>query len=331
DPRARHTPDDVLIVSRLAAHLQERFAYDLVNPFTERGQDPVVQFLFERQRGHCELFAAGLAALSRSVGIPARLVTGFRASEFNTLGGYYVVRQSNAHAWTEINGGPGVGWVTFDSTPPASVRAQHQTPEGWLSSLRSVYEHVEFAWIRRVVAFDSRTQERVLQNAQLSIAVVQGRVASWFGRARDGLRALHQRTRLDRIETLSLIVGGAGLGAAAVLLIRSHLNRRRRLARLQLTRLPHDQRRDLGRRLGFYLAMLDILERQGHRRPAWQSPQDFADQLSREFPLRFDPVVSLTELFYDVRFGGRVSDDADRERIRLHLKRLEHTAADRRI
>lgn len=331
DPKALHTPDDVLMVSALADYLQERYAYDLVNPIARRGQDPIVQFLFERQRGHCELFAAGLAAMCRSVGIPARLVTGFRASEFNSIGGYYVVRQSNAHAWTEINGGPDVGWITFDATPPASVQAEHRAPEGWFSTLRSAYEHIEFAWIRRVVAFDSRTQEQVLANAQQTIATIQNRTADGFARVRDGVVGLGQRARLDRFELFGLIFSLVGLCIAAVILTRSYLSRRRRLARLQLMRLPGDVRRDLGRRLGFYLTMLDILERHGYRRPAWQSPQDFANELAREHPQRFAPVVALTDLFYEVRFGRRVADAAYRRRIRTHLKRLERTAADRRV
>ncbi|MEM7624399.1 MAG: transglutaminase domain-containing protein [Planctomycetota bacterium] len=329
DLQALHTPDDLAIASVLAEYLREHYEYDLVNPVPLRGQDPIVTFLFERRRGHCELFAAGLAAMCRSLGIPARLATGFRASEFNTIGGYYVVRQSNAHAWTEVDGGPGSGWVTFDSTPTASVQAEHRAPEGWLSTLRAAYEHIEFAWIRRVVAFDSRTQEQFLENAYQSIAAIGHRAEAWFGRVRDQVFKLGHRTHFGRLQIVALSIGLLGLGLAAVLLTRSYLNRRRRLARLQLTRLPGDRRRDLGKRLGFYLTMLDILDRHGHRRPDWQSPRDFADQLTREHPLRFDPVVALTELFYDVRFGQRETDAADHQLIQAHLKRLEYTAVNR--
>ena len=331
DPSAAYTDDDLLITAALAEYLQERYAYDLVNPVPRGDEDPVTTFLFDRRRGHCELFAAGLAAMCRSIGIPARLVTGFRASEFNSIGGYYVVRQSNAHAWTEIDGGPGIGWITFDATPSASVQAEHRAPEGWFSMLRAAYEHIEFAWIRRVVAFDSRTRDQLLGNAEQSVITVMAGLMDWSDRVRRWVAGWGVQTRWGHLQVLGLGLSVMGLGLAAVVLARSYLNRRRRLARLQLTRLPGPQRRDLGRRLRFYLTMLDILERHGHRRPAWQSPRDFADQLVREHPLRFDPVVALTELFYDVRFGRRRTDAGDQRRIRAHLRQLEHTVVERRI
>lgn len=331
DPAVRHSPDDLRIAATLSEYLQSRYTYDLVNPAVPKDQDPVVHFLFERRRGHCELFAAGLTALCRSIGIPARLVTGFRASEFNSIGGYYVVRQSNAHAWTEINAGPDMGWITFDATPAASVNAEHRAPEGVLSLLRSVYEHVEFAWIRQIVAFDNRTRQKVLRNSRVFILAARSRVYDAIDGTRERFEVLGRRVNFGGLEILGVGLSVAGLLVAAMILVRSYLVRRRRLVRLQLTRLPAEVRRDLGRRLGFYLAMLDILDRHGYRRPAWQSPQEFAESLAQEFPLRFDPVVALTDLFYDVRFGQRQTDAADRKRIRAHLKQLEYSAVQRRL
>src|SRR3546814_7772307 len=55
----------------------------------------------------------------------------------------------------------------------------------------------------------------------------------------------------------------------------------------------------------FYLTMLDMLERYGYVRPSWQSPFSFAQELAQAQPLKFDPVIALTELFYEIRFGQR--------------------------
>ncbi len=101
DPAAPPEPDDRRRVERLEHFLRTHFDYALDNPEVPAGKDPVISFLFENRRGHCELFAAGLVALCRSVGIPARIATGYRAGEFNALGGYYVVRPEHAHAWVE--------------------------------------------------------------------------------------------------------------------------------------------------------------------------------------------------------------------------------------
>ncbi len=68
--------------------------------------------------GHCEYFASGMALLARSLGIPSRVVSGFRVREYNPVGGFHVVRARDAHAWVEawVDG----RWVTYDPTPPAA-------------------------------------------------------------------------------------------------------------------------------------------------------------------------------------------------------------------
>ncbi|MEM6459676.1 MAG: transglutaminaseTgpA domain-containing protein [Planctomycetota bacterium] len=322
DPEARHTPDDLRAAAALADHLRRRYAYDLDNPPARAGADPTSVFLFESRRGHCELFAAALVGLCRSVGIPARMVTGFHAGEFNTLGGYYVVRPTHAHAWAEVDAGPGVGWVTLDPTPGDEVRAIHRTPDGLLAGLRQAYEHVEFAWIRLVVAFDQRTRQDVLQSVGQTFRETRRGGAQ---RLDDLIAAVRRLPALGlrRPEALVMLLCAAGLLLAGFVAARQVLARRRRLARLRIDRLPAAERRGLGRRLGFYLRMLDLLERHGYRRPAWQSPAAFAAELAEANPLRFDPVVALTDTFYEVRYGDRPLDPERRQRVRAHLKQLE--------
>ncbi|MEM1109230.1 MAG: transglutaminaseTgpA domain-containing protein [Planctomycetota bacterium] len=327
DPQTRHTEDDLRIVAALVEYFRDGFQYDLDNPRPRPGEDPLVNFLFETQRGHCELFAAGLTALCRSIGIPARVVTGFRASDFNTVGGYYVVRQSNAHAWTEVDGGPGVGWRSFDATPPEPVEEQHRAPEGILASVRQVYEHIEFAWIRNIVAFDGQIRQSVIDNFTASVGDTKRWAEGKFKGLIGSLAALPKRLHLDRVEVIATLIGIACLLTAALITIRLRILRRRRLARLQLTSLPPSQRSGLSRRLAFYLKMLDLLESRGYRRPDWQSPLDFARELAEANPIRFDPVVALTEHFYDIRFGHRSLDSERKSLIRVHLQQLEKNAA----
>ena len=99
---------------RLNNHLLTRFKYTLAKPQT--ALDPLDEFLFVRRSGNCEYFAAALAALLRSVDIPARVVGGFQRGDWNPYGRYFMVRMSDAHAWVEAHF-PGSGWVTFDPTP----------------------------------------------------------------------------------------------------------------------------------------------------------------------------------------------------------------------
>ena len=109
----------------LERQLQSRYTYSLQVDATGR-QDPILQFLLQHKRGHCEYFASAMALLSRSVGIPARVVAGYRVTERNELGGYYIVRERNAHAWVEA-WVPGHGWRSYDPTPPAELLAGSST------------------------------------------------------------------------------------------------------------------------------------------------------------------------------------------------------------
>ena len=60
----------------------------------------------------------------RAAGIPSRIVTGYLGGEINPVGNYMIVRQADAHAWTEVQTGP-LRWTTIDPTPPATLRDLH--------------------------------------------------------------------------------------------------------------------------------------------------------------------------------------------------------------
>ncbi len=72
-------------------------------------------FLFTRKAGFCEHYAAAFCTLMRAAGLPARIVVGYQGGEFNSWGGHYLVRQSDAHAWSEV-WLEGVGWQRADPT-----------------------------------------------------------------------------------------------------------------------------------------------------------------------------------------------------------------------
>lgn len=104
------------------AYLKENYRYDLDIAPQGGGEDAVSYFLFEEKAGYCEHFASAMAVMARSVGIPARVVTGYAAGSYNPFTGLWEVRQSDAHAWVEVYFG-GAGWVPFDPTPGFDVPA----------------------------------------------------------------------------------------------------------------------------------------------------------------------------------------------------------------
>lgn len=121
--RQQGLDDAAIAEAALSYFRREHFVYTLQPPLL--GRNSVDEFLFETRRGFCEHYASAFAVLMRAAGIPARIVTGYVGGELNELSGYYVIRQSDAHAWTEI-WLPDRGWWRIDPTaavPPERVEA----------------------------------------------------------------------------------------------------------------------------------------------------------------------------------------------------------------
>ena len=67
----------------------------------ERGRDVLERFVLDVRRGNCEYFASAAAVMLRMANVPARLVGGYRGGDYNRAGGYYSVRERQAHVWVE--------------------------------------------------------------------------------------------------------------------------------------------------------------------------------------------------------------------------------------
>jgi hypothetical protein len=116
---------------------REAFYYTLEPP--PLGSNPVDRFLFETRRGFCEHYASAFAVMMRSVGIPTRIVLGYQGGEINPLGGHMIVRQSDAHAWTEV-WLEGLGWRRVD--PTAAVAPERVD----LGASEAAFDGVGAAW-----------------------------------------------------------------------------------------------------------------------------------------------------------------------------------------
>jgi protein-glutamine gamma-glutamyltransferase len=134
---------------RLESYLAREYSYTL--DFVGRdAANPLEAFLFTYKTGHCEYFASAMVLLLRSQGIPARLAAGFLGGEYNPLSGYYIVRQSNAHAWVEAYL-PDAGWSEFDPTPPAGRPATE--PSSLWNLADQTWDLVVFRWDRYVLTY----------------------------------------------------------------------------------------------------------------------------------------------------------------------------------
>lgn len=138
-------------------HLRARYDY---STYMDAKNFSLEHFLFESKKGNCEYFATAGVVLLRHAGVPARLVTGFLAEEWNEYGHFYDVRQREAHAWVEAYL-PGQGWVTLDPTPPQgmfSLRA-----EALARRLGRWFDAVQTQWYRSVVGYDQYTQSNTFR------------------------------------------------------------------------------------------------------------------------------------------------------------------------
>jgi transglutaminase-like putative cysteine protease len=156
--RAAGGGDEAERARRLERFLVTEYAYTL-ELLGRSGESPIEEFLFENRRGHCELFASAMVLMLRSQGIAARLVTGFLGGEASALEGYFIVRQSNAHAWVEAYI-PGRGWQVYEPTPPAG-RPSGGGDSPWLRALQA-YDYLIFRWDRYILTFGAADQVGLL-------------------------------------------------------------------------------------------------------------------------------------------------------------------------
>ncbi len=155
---------------------RQPFFYTLTPPLL--GQEAVDEFLFDSRRGFCGHYASAFAALMRAAGIPARVVTGYQGGTYNRFADYWILRQSDAHAWDEI-WVDGQGWLRIDPTsmiPPERVdrglndivvaghsltsRWEQRTP--WLTDTRLRLDALRLLWRQRILGFDQSSQEKLL-------------------------------------------------------------------------------------------------------------------------------------------------------------------------
>lgn len=157
------------------------FEYTLKLRRQDKGLDPVEEFLYRTKEGHCERFAAALVLMSRSVGIPANYVLGFKGWDSGDEPGVYLVRQEHTHAWAEVlvprpapvdfpfekppqieSGKPIVWqWLSLDPTPDGGTETP--TPSSWIANARET--GVSF-FMDFIVGYNSDRRNASVQSAR---------------------------------------------------------------------------------------------------------------------------------------------------------------------
>ena len=316
-PRAPELAAEV--AAKIEQHLQTEFAYtlDLADDRTKDDRtDPVERFLYVTKKGWCEHFAGAMTLMCQSLGLQARLVSGYKCDEYNAIGDYFIVRQSHAHAWVEvlIRDGNRDIWERFDPTSGHDVTdAAAAGPSSWMK-VKHFFEFLEHTWATNVVAYDAGTQSSLLDNVETKMLNVSiqansavkdqtGGWQDWLDRLKDKKYSIGESAIIGML-TLFITIG-VGLTAWFVV---GRVRLMRRARRIGLGSLERDEARRLARQLGFYDEMIGILEQREIVCPAHMTPLEFGrslDFLPRE---AYEIVCRLTSIFYRVRFGtGKLS------------------------
>ena len=275
--------DEAVMRAALRNFSQQGFSYTLEPP-PLHGFNAIDDFLFETRQGFCEHYASSFVFLMRAAGIPARVVTGYQGAEYNDLGNYYIVRQSDAHAWAEV-WLQGRGWVRVDPTAtiaPARVQnglaaalpnsaelpfmAHVQLP--WLHSLRFNLDVMTNQWNQWVLGYNPERQFAFLTRMGMEDV-------TW------------QKMALNMLAYVALLVG---------------------LFTLFMLRRLTVRNTDMVQAL--YLEFCRKLEKAGVVRTAHEGPRDFAARAIRLKPQYADAINDITARYMALRYGGQADSGA---------------------
>lgn len=302
DPRVTRLAQDITATQSsphdkamaIQEYLDSNYRYTLQLPASVP-RDPIANFLFERKEGHCEYFASAMAVMLRTIGIPARLVTGFRGSEFNDLNSTYIVRASSAHTWVEAYIA-GYGWVTFDPTPPdPKIETTRWSRIGMYLDAMGEF------WREWVINYDFAHQ-LTLHNQ--IVAGWQRTANGWRFRLQRKYRELlrnvrsadfHPRRRPLLVTALVFLLLTFGLNARRI----ARAWRRRRIA------VRPEQAPRLAASI-WYERMTRTLARRGCLKGPAQTPSEFASSIG-DLELRRS-VIKFTERYESARFGESSTD-----------------------
>ncbi len=251
------------------------FYYTLLPGLIE--ENPIETFLFETQKGFCSHYATAFVYLMRVAGIPARVVTGYQGGELNEAGEFLVIRQANAHAWSEV-WLEDRGWIRVDPTTAIApqriqqdinVDLQMETGNvsfaGYeLSSFQRFWKQTKDIW----GSIDYNWQHWVINYTRDN----QTRFLSMFG-----------------IGDIKSMLVHLLIGIAFCLLVLSWFVLKKRP-------LPIDKE------LALYLKFCRKLSRSGITKEASETASQFSKRLQQKYPDSADKVRLITDLYNQVRY-----------------------------
>lgn len=296
--KTRTTGPAELVAEGLKFFNREEFHYTLLPP--RLGSNPADEFLFETRKGFCEHYASSFALLMRIGGIPSRIVLGYMGGERNPLGGHLIVRQSDAHAWTEV-WLAGRGWVRVD---PTAAVAPHRIERSEILAGLGSGSPLRFR------VHESETLVDLVHRLKLLADAID-----------EGWR--HWVVELDRKRQLNMLEWmGLGFlreyGLALVMTVASAVV----LGLLMLALMRSGGDADLSPAERLYLRFCRRLGRMGLVHHSSEGPLDYGQRVARARPDLAEPVEAFTELYARMHYGGASLSQQNLDRLRANLAKV---------
>lgn len=306
----RPSDEDDRAVRVLENYLRENFTYTRELLAAPANTPPIDWFLVSAKEGHCEYFAGALAALCRSVGINARVVTGYVSGEFDPDNHTYTVRQAGAHAWVEAEVGPNQ-WRTFDATPAEEVARLSGEDDGVLVQFERWFAGLETAWNSSILNFGQQRNPSDTFFARASTRLVE-----WLRRAEERIKSIG----IIPIITWSLI----GLGAASLVFAALGAVVKVSVRKFQRRHTPGSAVR--GEAAALYARTIKAWKRLGNPKPHWRGAIEHAQLFSGDSRTHAERVLHVC---YAAFFGTTRPTDEDFAAAAAALRQLERLAKDR--
>jgi transglutaminase-like putative cysteine protease len=282
------------MATRVEKYLQTNYFYTLDQAQLENPQ-PLTAFLLQTRRGHCEYFATSMVVLLRALKVPARIVNGFQAGEYNEIGENYVIRGRDAHSWVEV-WMQGTGWTPYDPTPASA----EPLLRSHLSIVLGNYlDAFELFWAEWVVGYDDVIQVSLFHDLQDKAAQL-----SRMGQRRLYRTLVHLQQKLQAVmasivqtvreSPASIVRYTAVAFILGILLLAARQTQRRLWIRRSMRTNPA--------RLAvrFYGDFLALAANYGNPKSAAATPDEFAATFGKSDLQR--QVEELTGIYQLVRF-----------------------------
>jgi len=295
DP-ARRDRLEIAIARRLSDRLSEAYAYTLDLEDADPRRDGIEDFLFHMRKGHCEYFASALTVMCQSVGLRARLAMGYRADEVDPRSGELIVRDRDAHAWTQVFT-PSTDFINVDPAPSSEGR---DATGGWWGRLQASWSRLHFFWQENVIGYDAAYRQRLgryLRRQAMEIGLA-GRSA--LRRLSQSVQGLLVHGHVDAVlRQVTIALSSATAFVGAIVLLR-WLRRRWRLrqAYAQGLVVPPAQ-------LAFMRRLLKGLSARGLSPRPHQTPREVLAIAQGRFDLPSDVTDAVARFYERLRWGRK--------------------------